>query len=51
MKKRSLKSLKLNKKTISGFTPEKLKGGEDWTSPACTGSWPPECTAARPCVG
>ncbi|WP_175545833.1 hypothetical protein [Sinomicrobium oceani] len=51
MKKRSLKSLKLNKKTISNFTPENIKGGEDWPTYGCGDSWPPACSAVRPCIG
>lgn len=50
MKKRNLKSLKLNKKTISSFNPEKVKGG-DWPTYGCGDSWPPACSQARPCIG
>ncbi|UGU14473.1 hypothetical protein LS482_12255 [Sinomicrobium kalidii] len=45
MKKRSLKTLKLNKQTISDLNSEKIKGG-DWISYGCGKTWWPVCNPA-----
>ncbi|MGS2764963.1 hypothetical protein [Sinomicrobium sp. M5D2P9] len=45
MKKRTLKTLKLNKRTISTLHSENIKGG-DWISYGCGYTWQPVCNPA-----
>lgn len=52
MKKQEIKSLTLNKKSISNFTTEKLTGGLDRTNPlatACSAGCTLDCSIAVTC--
>lgn len=52
MKKQEIKSLKLNKKSISNLKTEKLQGGLDQTNPlatACSAGCTLKCSIALTC--